>query len=444
VARRSHVGRALIRRAARAGLVVLALTGPAVAHVRAAAPPSPLEEAAAQAARESAILDALLAQLLGLEELTPAELQKVVQEAGGVGFQKDVPVEFLTLEELRRYLREAVDSEYPAAKATADRRTLAAFDLLPSGLDLQQARLKLLEQNIAGFYDERPDRRRLYVVSEHKNLTPLNQVILAHEMRHALQDQHADVHAVLPSSIGDFDDRRLAFLCVLEGDATLIMERFLKRRLGREDATESQDFALPMSPMPGAPPILRDQMVLPYVIGTPFTRELWRKGGWERVKKAWADPPASTEQVLHPEKYWAGEAPVAVELGPAPRHAALVQEGVLGEAYLRTLLGEGSDAAAAGWGGDRYRVYDVAGKTLLVWRAEWDTEADAVELETALRARYARGHIPARSHDKLSVFAKAGFSTAILRRGSSTWLVASDSRRQLDDALTELMARKGD
>jgi hypothetical protein len=443
VARRSHGGRALIRRAARAGLVALALIGAGGERARAAAPPSPIEEAAAQAARESAILDALLAQLLGLEQLTPAELQKVVQEAGGVAFQKDVPVEFLTLEELRRYLREAVDSEYPATKATADRRTLAAFDLLPSGLDLQQARLKLLEQNIAGFYDERPDRRRLYIVSAHKELTPLNQVILAHEMRHALQDQHADVHSVLPPSIGDFDDRRLAFLCVLEGDATLIMERFLKRRLGREDA-ESEDFALPMSPMPGAPPILRDQMVLPYVIGTPFTRALWRKGGWELVKKAWAEPPASTEQILHPEKYWAGEAPLAVELGHAPRHAVLVQEGVLGEAYLRTLLGEGNEAAAAGWGGDRYRVYDVAGKTLLVWRAKWDTEADAVELEAALRARYTRGHVPARSHDKLSVFAKAGFSTAILRRGSSTWLVASDSRRQLDDALTELMARKGD
>src|SRR5206468_3682505 len=133
----------------------------------------------------------------------------------------------------RVYLREVVDSEYPKAKADDDARTLRAFDLIDVGLDLRQARLALLEQNIAGFYDERPERRRLYVVSDTQTLTPLNQVVLAHEMRHALQDQSADVHAVVPEAIGDFDDRRLAYLAVLEGDATLIMERFLRYRLER-------------------------------------------------------------------------------------------------------------------------------------------------------------------------------------------------------------------
>jgi hypothetical protein len=446
VARRPHVAGALIRRAARRVAAVLTAVLAVAPHAHAAAPPSRAEEAAREAARETEILDALLGQLLGLEEVTALELQKLVAEAGGVAFTKDVLVEFLTADELKRYLREAVDSEYPPARATADARLLAALDLVDVGIDLQQERLKLLEQNIAGFYDERPDRRRLYVVSANHTLTPLNQIILAHEMRHALQDQHADVHAVLPESIGDFDDRRLAYLCLLEGDATLIMERFLKRRLGHEDSESASDFALPMNPMPGTPPILRDQMVLPYVIGTPFARELWRKGGWTLVEKAWREPPLSTEQVLHPEKYWAGERPLPAENGYLPRGGTLVYEGVLGEAFLRTLLGEdpSTDAAAEGWGGDRLRLFDVSGKTFVAWRDDSDSEADARELETALRARYRRTHTEAAPHGKLTVFGKAGFCLSTFRHGATVWLISSDSRPLLDDALTELTARKGD
>ena len=162
------------------------------------------------------LLNVLLAKLLALGEMSTPELQKVVEHAGGVPFPAEVPVEFLGYGELRAYLREVVDSEYPVREAEADARTLIAFDLLEAGIDLRQVRRGLLEQNIAGFYDERPARRRLYVVSEDRRLTPMNQLILAHELRHALQDQHADVHAVLPEAVGDFDDRRLAYLAVLD------------------------------------------------------------------------------------------------------------------------------------------------------------------------------------------------------------------------------------
>ena len=101
------------------------------------------------------------------------------------------------------------------------------------------------------------------------NLTPANQLILSHELRHALQDQYVDVHHALPDSVGDYDDRRLAWLSLLEGDATWVMERFLLRRLpGGEEAEESLgSLTLPTPAVPGAPPVVRDQLVLPYLVG---------------------------------------------------------------------------------------------------------------------------------------------------------------------------------
>jgi hypothetical protein len=391
--------------------------------------------------------DALVGQLLGLEAMTAPKLQDVVGQAGGVPFTTEVPVEFLTHDGLREYLKEAVAAEYPPSEAQADARTLAAFDLLPSRADLQKMRLELLEQNIAGFYDERPTRRRLYVVSEDRTLTPINQLILAHELRHALQDQHVSVHTLLPASIGDFDDRRLALLAILEGDATLVMERFLAQRLeaaGRS-IPDLSEFTLPTSPMPGTPEILRDQMVLPYAIGTPFARELWKRGGWAAVKEAWARPPESTEQVLHPEKYWSDERPLEAPIASAPSKGQLLREGVLGESYARTLLGEGSEAAAAGWGGDSYKVWDVSGKTLMVWRAVWDTEADAREFHDALAARHARTHKKRRSRAEWTMLQKGSWNTATRRVGSDTWLVSTDAAApMLHQTLANLTTRKGD
>src|SRR4029453_10479707 len=90
---------------------------------------------------------------------------------------------------------------------------------------------RLLEESLAGFYDDRPGRKKLYAVSDERRLTASNHLVLSHERRHALQGQHMDTHEALPPDVGDFDDRRMALLSLLEGDATLVMERFLMRRL---------------------------------------------------------------------------------------------------------------------------------------------------------------------------------------------------------------------
>ncbi len=386
----------------------------------------------------SDLINGLLAGLMGFKEVSAAELQEDVADIGGVPFKAEVPLDFITPAALSTYLQEVLDDEYPRGRADADARLLVALDLLPPGTSLRDLRARLLEDNVAGFYDERPGRKKLYAVSDDRTMTPSNQIVLAHELRHALQDQYIDVHNGVPDSVGDFDDRRVAFMALLEGDATLVMERFLMRRLGVSETAAPVDLAAAGFATPtlaGVPPVLRDHLIVPYLAGRDFVRALVDRGGWPAVRKAWADPPRSTEQVLHPEKYLAGEQPRLVR-GPAPPSGGrLIQEGVLGEALMRTLLGEGSDAAAAGWGGDLYRVWDVGGRTLAVWRSEWDTAADEREFQDALVRRFTRTHGRARRLHGAQLFGRGSWNVGIRAAAGRVSLVAGDDAGILSAAL---------
>ena len=442
-------------------VLVLAARGAAVEGAQAPPPAAPAP-APEHPPDPTDLINAVLGGLLGFKDVTGAELQEEVAEAGGITFRAPVPLDYLSPADLARYLKDVLDEEYPPARALADQRTLIALDLLPATVDLRAVRTRVLEENIAGFYDERPGKKRLYAVSEDRTLTPANQLVLSHELRHALQDQYADVHRALPDDVGDFDDRRMAFVSLLEGDATLVMERFLMKRLADSPlggAGDTSQLSWPTPPVPGVPPVVRDQLVLPYTLGRDFARALQERGGWEALKAAWTSPPSSMEQVLHPEKFFAHEAPRAVGIAYAPPRARLLEEGVLGELFTRTFLAAGSvenapeaspaaaaggpapptadeiDRAAAGWGGDFYRSWDVGGRTLLVWRTEWDRPQDAREFrETALR-RLERTHGPRHNLQGAALFARGGWLMAVSAVGDAVVVVASDDAGLLASAV---------
>jgi uncharacterized membrane protein len=424
-------------------LLLLGLSGVSAAAQTASAPQQQ-EPSQADAAE---LVNALLGGLMGGPVDGPT-LQKEVEEAGGVPFKRDVPIAFLPRAELSAYLAKLFDDEYPAAQARVDERLLQAFDLLAEGTDLRALRAKVLEQNIVGFYDDRPDERRLYAVSDERSLTPMNQIVLAHELRHALQDQYTDLHTLLTGSESDFDDRRLAILSLYEGDATLVMERFVRARLGSlgrlaaaADASDGGEAAALGAPglfdLPGTPAVVRDQLVQPYVAGLALARALWNQGGAGALREAWGHPPASTEQVLHPELFLRREPPrlVSPRLAP-PAGAKLLSEGVLGELLLRTLLGEGRQQAAAGWGGDGWRLCDVRGRTLLAWRSEWDAPPRATAFHEAVVQRFSQTLGPARLQEGWQVFAKGSRRWFGLRRqDDAVELVSADDEQLFAGAL---------
>jgi hypothetical protein len=305
-------------------------------------------------------------------------------------------------------------------------------------VDLRALRARVLEDNVIGFYDERPGRQQLFAVSEEEAFTPMNQIVLVHELRHALQDQYEQLHWQLPEDVGDFDDRRLAWMSLLEGDATLVMERFVLGRLGTlglglpaglADQSYS-DMAVPgLADLPGAPPVIRDQLVMPYLVGRDLARAIEARGGAEAMREAWRRPPDSTEQVLHPDKFFAGEPPLVVTPRWAPAGGRLLSQGVLGELLIRTLVEESNPApAAAGWGGDAWRLWDVDGGTVLAWKSAWDGVSDAAEFEYALRRRFARRRGSEGRQGSWAVFeGAAGWRFAVRREGDVVDLVSADA-----------------
>ncbi len=121
-----------------------------------------------------------------------------------------------------------------------------------------------------------------------------------------------------------------------------------------------------------------------------FAADIYRAGGFPLVDTVFAHPPRSTEQILHPAKYLAGDQPRPVASPKAPAGYTVVTSDTLGELDTRTLLGRCMDAAVAeraaeGWGGDRYAVFTNARRELaMAWVSAWDTEDDAREIESAL------------------------------------------------------------
>lgn len=376
--------------------------------------------------------------------MSAPELEAAVARIGGIPFRREVPLRYLDRAGLNAYLDGLLDDEYPASRAEVDQKTLVAFDLLAPGTDLRRLRRSLLAANVVGFYDERPGRKSLYAVSTKRRLTPANQTILAHELRHAIQDQYIDVYHVLPETVGDFDDRRLAFLSLLEGDAMLVMERFVKEQLpGARRRPELPRLAEALPPLADAPRVLRDQLVAPYFWGRDFVRAIQVRAGWRAVQRAWSQPPVSTEQVLHPEKYLRGEVPLGVPLPAAPPGGRLLGQGVLGELLLRSLLdADGDSPAAAGWGGDRWALWDVGGRNLLTWRSQWDSVSDWRAFQVAVLDRFGRHHGPPRQEAGFEVFSGDGWTWAWGVAEGRLVLHASDDPSLVSAALRDERRRE--
>ena len=348
-----------------------------------------------------------LGRLLGLAPVEPAELSQKVEKIGELRFRQTVPIDFMSREELTQYLRELFDEEYPIEFAEREERALRGFGFLEDGQDLRTIREKVLNENIAGFYDERPGVKKLFAISSGRTLGVMNQLILSHELRHALQDQHVVIRDKLIVD-SDYDDRRLAALCLFEGDASVLMEQYLTSGVTEnmpemanlfqilDQGLSGADLAEMLGVGPAlktAPDIVQEQLIAPYMQGRALAMAAYKKGGFALLNELMERPPRSMEQVLHPEKYLGGsdslDEPVPVELSET-RGAEVDFEGRLGELLIQVLLRGGAardeaNVAAAGWGGDAFAILRTSEGFRLVWRSVWDSFEDAREFEAALK-----------------------------------------------------------
>ena len=312
------------------------------------------------------------------------EIERRVVEERGLSDTAASERRIVTKDELLQILKERRAEDEDAKEDEITQALLVTVGLLEEGDDLAQLRLELSADQIAGFFDL--ESGELNIVSDADSFRALEEWTYAHEYAHALQQGTFDLKATR-EALEDDSEASAAFTALVEGDATLVATRYTIEFLNLRDlqvqASESSGDSLEEAPL-----VLREGLLFPYTAGLQFVLALFLQGGWAAVDAAYGDPPKSTEQILHPDKYLAREAPLTVSL---PEIAPALGEGweqakveSFGEfdlaILLRTHLSESAARLGAdGWGGDRYAFLRNGADAVFVDLIRWDTPGDATE-----------------------------------------------------------------
>jgi hypothetical protein len=318
-----------------------------------------------------------------------------VEQIRGLTPKEAVAPTLIDESQLRSNLTADFDENNPPAAVELTQDLYVELGLLPAGTSLRDAYLALQAGQVAGYYS--PEKKQLFVVSRAGGVGATQRVTYAHEFTHQLQDQNFDL-SKLGLSTTDQTDRAVARLALVEGDAVSTQTAWMTAHLTTSDFAEVlRDATDPaaIAALEQAPAVLRATTLFPYTDGLTFVSSLKALGGETAVNAAFANPPASTAQVIHPELYASHLAPVAIKLptdlaarlGPGWQ---LLGEDTLGELGLRVWLsGDGVDStvaatAASGWSGDRIAVLaGPNGQLAVVIVARWTTSADRDEFAAA-------------------------------------------------------------
>ena len=310
-------------------------------------------------------------------------------------------------EEIRAYVIKQMNEEKDAAERYADQRSAEAFGLLPKGFDLDSFLVNVLTEQVEGLYD--PKSHEFYIA----DWSPVadQRMVMAHELTHALEDQHFQIEAWVKAARPN-EDAELARDAVLEGSAMAAMVDYLMLGTGRS-LKDMPDFDpgmligdLGSTPtLQKAPPFLKDALIFPYIGGLSFSAAVMKNTGWGTLAGVFAKPPVSTQQILHPGLYRSGKIPATVSL---PRLDKLLgsdwvklDENLMGEFGWKEVFKQFLDADRAktlggAWDGDRYMLFEEkkTKQLILVTRLHMDGEEHAArffgQYSEALEKKYAQ------------------------------------------------------
>lgn len=309
-----------------------------------------------------------------------------IERGTGLRFVRSPVLEERTPEEVRGFLEQEFSTSAQAKDLDRQAAAYRLLGLLPDSVDLRTLYLDLLGEQVVGYYD--PKVKKLFVVRGQP--ADMVGITVAHELVHALQDQHFNLDSLATAGLPN--DRLMAAQAAIEGMAVheqfsaMIGEGNVAARLpGGWDMVRQQirENSASMPRFSAAPFLVQEDLLFPYLSGAQFVREF-------KAKRAGAAPlatmPASTEQVLHPDKLLgaAVDAPLAVAL-PAPRRGTVSFRSGLGEFETRLFLYQHLQdqptavRGAAGWGGDALQVVRFPTGEGLVWLTVWDSAVDAGE-----------------------------------------------------------------
>jgi hypothetical protein len=349
-----------------------------------------------------------------------------------------------------------VDEGFPVEQRRADEEVLKLLGLLAPADDLRDIAGSLFGEEVAAYYE--PSRQRLTLIREaYGDDTEFDQVVLAHELTHALEDQR--FRAGLDEPEPGTDDRASAEAALFEGTATVVMIDYARRHLGFEGRRSLFIEALSgASAESDLPPYIEASELFPYLAGGRFVNRLYRLArGWKLIDAALrARLPTSTEQIIHPTKYLIDERPRPLQMAVQPqlgRGWRRVAAGSLGEFDTDQILRRGVPSAsarraAAGWGGGRYELWRRGAlvsrtcpapcrrRDALVLAWTWDSRGDAREFASAVRAWVERAlGGKARGSDRFQI--RDGAAALNVRPRGTTLVLAPSS------ALAARLAARG-
>lgn len=318
-----------------------------------------------------------------------AAVQQTIQEVRRLKLKNQVPVVVRSTEEAGKLLEAELKSEYTPETIDTDGRAGALIGLYPPGIDLKAANMSLLESQVIAFYDFK--KKTMVVVNgalerefpgqPPELQTKLDNMILAHEFTHALQDQNFDFGA-RDQALKSNGDRALALHSVAEGDATIAGYACM---LGRMDSAilaaligNLQSFSQTFTgAAAGVPRGVAEPLIFQYTDGVRFVAQAYQRGGWAAVNKLYSDPPQSTQQIIDPSLYF--DHPILPDTVTVAGYQSRMtgwhksDEDTLGELGLRIILENTRGTAspdltlAAGWAGDRIVMLRRGEAVSVIW-----------------------------------------------------------------------------
>ena len=388
--------------------------------------------AAAQQVDESQILKAL------------DELTVTTARVRGLELKSPIKKGIKSREEITGFITGKINEDYNPERILLEEKVLKKTGLLPEKIDYQKSVIDLMTEQVQGFYD--PEERMLFIAS----WLPMSdqEPVMIHEITHALQDQHFDLQARFHSFRNmDNDDYLLAQQSLFEGDATVLALQYTIEPFKRH-FSELPDLAFIMetqmeaemskSPVLSATPqFLRESLIFPYGYGASFLQAIWKQNpSWEAINKIYSDPPTSTEQIMHPEKYYGtrdNPKPVdatakAAKLGSEWKipYKSVFGEFMTGQLLELHMNNDRAKRAAAGWGGDEVLLLENSAGQNAVWiETEWDTADDAEKFFDAMNDWF-KLHFPKASQratpEGFSIIQNGEFS-ALSREGTGVRII---------------------
>jgi hypothetical protein len=346
-----------------------------------------------------------------VNETLAGNVEQGIQGIRELNFKSHVPLVLKTPDQVEQMVIADLKRDYTDEQLVADGKAGAMLGLFPPGIDLKAESIKLLKSQIAGFYDPHEkqmvlvegaatggfsDRMLEFVVQ--RDL--VNDMLLAHELTHALQDQNYGLQDQL-DKLKNNSDREIALKSVAEGDATLAGFAYIAGRMDNSIAATLTDHLRDLPETFAAqskdtPEGLSYPLIFQYSDGTRFVSEAYKRGGWRAVDALYLKPPQSSQQIINPELYFDHPlAPAEVQPGGYQSNLKDWKEAdadTFGELSLQLILqlGYGKDAPevalARKWAGDRMVVLSRDGDIAVLWIVAFRDDDSAGRFEQSYRA----------------------------------------------------------